>query len=189
MGVEPDDTSGGAVVRREPGERTERNRMVTAQHERLGAACDRFSDERGDTRACLEDLRQVTRALVRNGGAFGLHRLHVAVVVDGVAERPEPILETRVANRGRPHVDAAAALAEVEGGADDGHRAGTRSGHGPESTWGLTWGEPMVSPTCPLLRAAARKQPHWPPGRQSRLRPPPHARRTAAPVDWHTAAR
>ena len=49
---------------REPGERPERNRVVAAEHERHRAARDRFSDERGDTRARLEDLRQVTRALV-----------------------------------------------------------------------------------------------------------------------------
>ena len=57
----------------------------------------------------------------------------VALVGHLVAERAQPRLEPRVADRRRPHVDAAAALPEVEGGPDDGDAPRCRfrlRGHG-----------------------------------------------------------
>ena len=71
MRVEPDDAAGRAVVCREPGQRPERNRMVTAEDERHCPVGQRLRHERRDPRAGVEDLRQVARALVDHAAPSG----------------------------------------------------------------------------------------------------------------------
>ena len=56
----------------------------------------------------------------RKRGRLGNGGLDVPSSRTDVAETDEPLLETRVADRGRPHVDTAATLAQVERRADDG---------------------------------------------------------------------
>ena len=89
--------------------------MVAAEHERDRVLCNRSPDERGYPRTGLENLRQIANALVHDRRRLGLSRLHVAVVVDRVTERAEPLFEAGVPNRRRPHVDPPAALAQIQG--------------------------------------------------------------------------
>ena len=56
--------------------------------------------------------------LVALVAGFRDRRGQVALVDDRVAERSDPLAETGNAERGRPHVDAAPAAAEVERHAD-----------------------------------------------------------------------
>ena len=66
------------------------------------------------------DLREKARALVAERGRLGNGGLDVPLVTYDVAETHKALLETRVPDRGRPHVDTAATLAQVERRADDG---------------------------------------------------------------------
>ena len=112
-----------AVEPREPPERAERHRVVAAEHERPVAVLERTDDELCDLLARLLDLRQEPRLLVAVGDGLGDGSPDVALVHRGHADLVEPRLEPRVADRRRPHVDAAAALAEIEWRTDDRNRA------------------------------------------------------------------
>ena len=113
-------TPPGAVDGRQAAERSERDRVVAAEHERKRA---RASSPRPRARAIelarVVDLGQEPRPLVAQRRRLGDGRLDVALVAHVVAEADETLLETRVPDRRRPHVDAAPALAEVERRADD----------------------------------------------------------------------
>ena len=121
MGVDPEDAA-GAAPRREPAERPERDRVVAAEHERQTALLDRAGDERGDLLAGGDDLGQEADPIVADGRGLGHCGLDVPPVRDGAAELGQPRLEPCVADRGRPHVDAAPSGAEVERRSDDGDR-------------------------------------------------------------------
>ena len=116
--VEPEHAADAAGAR-EPAERSQRDGVVAAEHERQRVLLERERDEPGDAAARRLDLRQVARAGVRLLRRLQHGGLDVAPVEDVVADRVEPVVEPRVADRGRAHVDAAAAGAEVERGADD----------------------------------------------------------------------
>ena len=120
MRVEPEHAADAARTR-EPAERSQRDRVVAAEHERQRALLEREADEPGDAATGRLDLRQVARARVRLLGRLLHGRLDVAPVEDVVADPVEPVVEARVADRGRAHVDASAARAEVERGSDDRH--------------------------------------------------------------------
>jgi len=60
--------------------------------------------------------------LILDRGRLGDRRLHVAEVDHRPPEPLQAVAEAGVADRGGPHVDAAAARAEVEWSADDGDR-------------------------------------------------------------------
>ena len=64
-------------------------------------------------------------------GRLGDGSVHVAPVLAVDPELLKPVLETRVADRGRTHVDTAAARAEIERSADDGRLSPLAVGHGP----------------------------------------------------------
>ena len=78
-------TPPGAVHRREPAERPERDRVVAAEDERDRAGADLLDDLRGDALARRLDLGQEARALVLQRGRLGDGRLDVPVVADVVA--------------------------------------------------------------------------------------------------------
>ena len=102
-----------------PTERAERDRVVAAEDERQRPAAGRIRDELGQPVAEVEDLREVTRVLVTHVRRLHDRRDDVARVVDLDAEfLRELLVEARVADRGRPHVDAAPARAEIERSAD-----------------------------------------------------------------------
>ena len=67
-----------------------------------------------------------------------MDRLDVAEIPNTAAERTETLLETRVADRGRAHVDPAPALPEIERRADHGDRTGKRCRHDGEVYGELT---------------------------------------------------
>src|SRR5215471_18824109 len=92
--------------------------MVAAQDKRNRPLPHSGGDERRDASAGLEDLGQVAGSLVRDDRSLRMCRLDVAAVVDLEADRAKPLLEPRVSDRRRPHIDPATALAEVERGTD-----------------------------------------------------------------------
>jgi len=93
--------------------------VVAAEHERQRALLERQLHEPGHTAARRLDLGQVTRSLVRLVGGLLHGRLDVAPVHTAVADPGQPVVQARVPNRRRTHVDAASAGAEIEGRADD----------------------------------------------------------------------
>ena len=118
MCVDPEDTSDAACPG-EAAERAERDRVVAAEDERQRVLIEREADEPCDPAAGRLDLGEVARALVGVLGRLEHGRLDVAPVEHVVAELAQPVVETGVADRGRPHVDAAASRPEIERGADD----------------------------------------------------------------------
>ena len=119
MRIDPDHAtylSGGPGQARE---RPERDRVVTAENERPGSLRHGRLDEGGQFGAGVEDLGQESCALVTQRDRLRLRRHDVAPVGDRMPHRPQALLETRVADRRRPHVDATTGLAEVERRTDD----------------------------------------------------------------------
>ncbi len=119
MGVDPDHASGLTRGRSKTGQGADRDRMVAAEHEGQRTVAGRLLDERGERGAGLQDLGEKTGPVVDEGERLGLGRDDVAAVEDRERDRRQPLLEPRVADRRRAHVDAAAGLAEVERRADD----------------------------------------------------------------------
>ena len=93
--------------------------VVAAEHDRHRAFVERRQRRLIHLLADLRDVADVFLALVAQLLRFGNRRREVALVDDRVAERGEPLAEAGDAERGRPHVDAAPAAAEVERHADD----------------------------------------------------------------------
>jgi hypothetical protein len=116
--VDPDDAAGTAHLRH-PDERAERDGMVAAEDERERAASRRRGDEARDLLADVEDLVEEARVLAADRFRLDDRRAHVSLVGDRDAELlRQVLLELRVADRRRAHVDAAPARAEVERRAD-----------------------------------------------------------------------
>ena len=123
MRVDPHDAA-RAMRLRHPDERAERDGVVAAEHERQRAAAGRSRDELREAVAEVEDLAEVAGVLVAHVRRLDDRRDDVAAVGDAHAELVrELLLEARVADRGRAHVDAAPPRAQVERGADDGDLA------------------------------------------------------------------
>ncbi len=108
---------------RHPSERAHRDRMVAAEHERHEPLVGRVADEARDPLAGLHDRRQVPGRRVADVGRLRHRRADVAPVRHLVADVADARLELRVADRRRPHVDAAAPGPKVEPGPDDRHAA------------------------------------------------------------------
>ncbi len=141
--VDPDHPA-GPPRERHPDERAERDGVVAAEDERHRSPPRRRLDELRDAVAQVEDLREIARALVPHLGRLRDRRDDVPLVEDAHAELfRELLVETRVADGRRPHVDAATAGAEVERAADDGDFAGGvlhthgREANGAEGNGGL----------------------------------------------------
>ena len=112
--VDPDHAARLPRRGRETGERPERDRVVAAEHERAAPSRTVASTQRRELRARVEDLRQEPRPLVDERERLRLRRDDVAAIGHGVADLDQPLLEPRVPDRRRAHVDAAPRLAEVE---------------------------------------------------------------------------
>jgi hypothetical protein len=97
--------------------------VIAAEEKRNEAVTASALDLRGDPPARLEDLVDesgalgATRTGLRKGG------LDVPAVLDVETGRFESVAEPCVPDRGRPHVHAAAARAEVQSSSDDRHAA------------------------------------------------------------------
>jgi hypothetical protein len=98
--------------------------VVTTENERHVALAYRAGDAPGDAPARLLDLVEVAQPLVPDARRFRHGGRHISQVHAADAELAEPVRETRVANRGRAHVDTPAAGAQVEACPDHGHRRG-----------------------------------------------------------------
>ena len=120
VGVDPEHPADAARAC-QPAERAEGDRVVAAEHERERVLLQREPDEPRDASTRCLDLRQVARRRVRVLRRLLHRRLDVPPIEYVVADPAEPVVETRVANRGRAHVDAAATGPEVESGTDDRH--------------------------------------------------------------------
>ncbi len=124
VGVEPDEAElllPPVEVPREPGDRPHRHGVVAAEHHGGRPRLERLRHAVAQRLADLEDLLQVLEARVP--GPLGLPDLdaQVAPVVHLVAELDDLRVHLRHAEGGGAHVDAAAAGAEVERNADEGH--------------------------------------------------------------------
>jgi hypothetical protein len=109
--------------------------VVAAEHDRHPSRLRGVRDVGGDAAADLLDRPEVAAVLAALVGRLGHRCAHVAPVVDLAAERAQARLQIGVPDRGRAHVDAAPAGAEVEAGADDGDMgARIRTVHGEEAT-------------------------------------------------------
>src|SRR4029453_14197830 len=126
MCVQPQDAPSSRS--REPTQRPHRDRVVAAEHQRHQAFPAGSLDFSRDPRACLEDLVQESSALDARLTRLGERRLDVAAVLDLDARALEPFAQARVPDRRGPHVDAAAARAEIERRSDD-RDAGGRHRH------------------------------------------------------------
>jgi hypothetical protein len=93
--------------------------MVAAKNEREKTFAERFFDSGGKVFACFRDFLKILGALFADLHFLGLLDLEVADVFDGKAELLDARLEAGAAKGGGAHVHAAAALAEVQGYADD----------------------------------------------------------------------
>ena len=149
--VDPDDAA-GPVHRRHSDERAERDRVVTAEHERCLTSQARLLDELRDAIAQREDLRQEARAIVSHRRRLGYRRLDVAEIVGVDAERVrEMLLEPRVANRRGAHVNPAAAGSEVERRADERNLAvGRLHAHAHKANVPSLMGEPDQGGAAPV---------------------------------------
>jgi hypothetical protein len=96
--------------------------VVAAEHEWKPPLPVCRSDEVCHPAAREQDLAQVPDALVSDRRRLGDRCLDVAEVDIRAPELLDPRLEPGVPDRGRPHVDAAPARAEVERRADHGDR-------------------------------------------------------------------
>jgi hypothetical protein len=121
-----------AVNRGKAPERAECDRVVAAEDEGQRPGGRLLDHLRRYARTRLFDLGEEACSLVVHGRGLGHGRLDVAVVPNHMSETDESLLQPGVANRRRPHVDAAAPLTEVERCTDDGDL--TSRGHGGNLT-------------------------------------------------------
>ena len=115
---------------RETAERADRDRVVAPEDERQGAVRHRGRDEPRNPLARSDDLRKKARVLRAHLGRLGDGRLDVSPVFARPAEASDPVVEPRIADSGRAHVDATPARAEVERRSDYGHGLVGLHGHG-----------------------------------------------------------
>ena len=98
-----------------------RDGVITAKHKRKKSFVQRFADGLGDVQARFSDFLEIFGAFFADRHFFGLFYFQIADVFDGVAQLLNCGLQAGASKRGGAHVDAAAALAEVHGNADDSH--------------------------------------------------------------------
>src|SRR6476620_4768500 len=113
MGVDPEHAA-RAVNGRHAAERPERNRVVATEHQRHRAPRRRLGHPCGDELARVVDLWEKAGPFVTKRRRLGDGRLDVSLVAHDITKTYEALLETRVPDCRRPHVDSAAALAQVE---------------------------------------------------------------------------
>src|SRR5271163_1969617 len=114
--IQPDHTHAFSIfveVRRGAGRRAHRNRMVAAQHQRNHVLIQSFLHRISQALARLRNFIQVTRALLAIRLLFRLRHLHVADVFHLTPQLFQPRLQSCHAQRGRTHIHAAAAGAQV----------------------------------------------------------------------------
>ena len=129
--VQPDqaDASGRAARKwlRDAADRADRHGMVAAQHERHAAARRALRPPASARRSQAAAIcGRYLASRIAFGRGFGLFDGDVAQVFDLVAERGHARIQVGDAYGGGAHIDAAAALAEIERRADDGD---VRAGH------------------------------------------------------------
>ena len=112
-------TPPGPCTDARPTERPERDGVVATENDRSRPRLELLDDLRSDPLARRLDLGQESRTLVVDRGRLGHRRLDVPVVPHLEPEALETLLEARVADRRRAHVDTSPFLAEVERRTDD----------------------------------------------------------------------
>ena len=159
--------------------------MVATEHERQLAGLAARGHVVGDLAADGQDLVEVLGASVADGECLDRilgHRAQVAHAHSQLAESPD---EVRVTNRGGPHVDTAAALAEVERGSEHRDtRKRRRAAHAATSalsTSGASW---ATSAGGPASTPAGR-----PPDAGSASTRPPASLTIRSPAAWSHSLR
>ena len=123
MRVDPDESDFlffAAEMAGNAGHRAHRHGMVAAQHQRDLLFGEGAIHHERQALAGKRDLRQVLGAVGTLRQAFRLIHRYVAQIVGMVAQRRQPLIQIGHANGGRPHVHAAAVLAEIQRRSDDG---------------------------------------------------------------------
>src|SRR6185503_6916926 len=119
-----------AVRGGEPAEGPERDGVVAPEHDRDVAFVGGRRDSARDSLAGVLDLGEKARLRIAGPSRFRDHRLDVPPVRALEPEPGEAVVQAGVANRGRAHVDTAAARAEVEGSPDDSELSFLHGGEG-----------------------------------------------------------
>ena len=124
VGVEPDEAElllPPVEVPGEAGDRPHRHRVVAAEHDRRRSRLERLAHAVAQRLADLEDLLQVLEARVAGPWVSGIFTCRSPQSSTSWPSCGDLRVHLRHAERGGAHVDAAAAGAEVEGNADEGH--------------------------------------------------------------------
>jgi len=100
--------------------------VIAAEDERDHPAVGGVPDLLCDALARLPDLRKKAGVSIAGVDRLPDVREDIPPILRGDPERLEPLAETGVADRRRPHVDPAPARAQVELGADDRHACVSR---------------------------------------------------------------
>ncbi len=126
--------------------------MVAAEHERRLACARRLSDQLRDAIAELEDLGQEVSGLVGARERFRDRSLDVAAIVRDDSEHLGEMLgQSRIADRRRPHVDAAPPRPKIEWSADEGDLAtGGLRAHGRKANVRALMHQPDGSAAAPV---------------------------------------
>ena len=170
-----------AVHARKAAEHAERERVVAAEHERQLARLAARGDVVGDLAADDEDLDRGTWRGRRPSSSASIGSLgDGAEIVHADAELRQAPDELGVADRGGPHVDTAAALPEVERGAEHGDLRERRGG-----AHALTLPASSEARARPSARARPRARPAA--GRRAPAAAPttpPASRTSRSPAAW-----
>jgi hypothetical protein len=94
--------------------------VVAAEDDRESSSFCGLADAARDAGGDLLDLGEEARSRIALVGRLGDCDLDVPEIVYEQSESGQALVEAGVADRGGPHVDAAASCAEVESGPDDG---------------------------------------------------------------------
>jgi hypothetical protein len=93
--------------------------VIAAEHQRHRPLVERQKRGLIELLTDIGDVVDIFLPLVAKRLRFRNRRREIAFIDDGAAEATEALAETGDAERGRPHVDAAAVAAEIERHADD----------------------------------------------------------------------
>ena len=106
-------------MRDNAGSGADRDRMVAAEHKRHHVLIERLADDFAEALARLRNLAEILRVLLAVVLLFRLPHGDVADILDLPAKLLQPLMQAGNAQRRRPHIDAAAARAQVHRHPDD----------------------------------------------------------------------
>ncbi len=117
------------------------NRVVPAEDQRRLSRSYALGDSRGEVLHHRHDLGEIAQLGILDVHRLGLVGVEVPVVHDFVLQIAQPLADSRLAHRGRTHVDSAAARSQVHANSDDSNDI-----HGRKSS----------TPRCAILTCRTR---------------------------------